>query len=129
MIFKTALMLLFLFAVASCQTSLPGWVTWDYNYNANNVPYNDSTSIMFDVYHGLSLIDTNYVMLGNTQAHTLRLLTYDVLYNNTGWFLFCRASALSDGALSLNSDTIYAYFPIIIEGEPYNFRVIKTKLP
>ena len=126
---KPILMVLLLVSLASCQTFLPGWVAWDYDYSSPHPEYADSTNIVFDVFYGQSMADTNFVKLDSTQEHKSRLLTHDFLYQNQGYYFFCRARALSDGALSLNSDTIYAYFPKIIAEEPYNITTLKTALP
>ena len=126
---KKIILFILLFAVmGSCQTYIPGWMVWKYDYIDNPPPYNDSTNVEFDVFYGLSLIDTSYVKLDSTQLHRSTLLEHTFLYNNTVWFLYCRARALSDGAISFNSDTVYAYFPIIIPGKPYQFKILKAKL-
>jgi len=118
-------------ALCSCQqkTWLPGWLEWDYDYSANAPPENDSLNIIFDVFYLPFLTDTSMTQLDSTQTHELRLLTYDLLYQNRTWYFFCRARSLVDGAVSVNSDTISAYFPEILSGKPYEVKVLQTKLP
>ena len=129
MLNKIFVLVLLLSVIGCAQTWLPGWVKWEYDYTQNQPPENDSLNIIFDVFYLESMVDTSFTLLDSTQAHQSRLLTHDFLYTNQYWYLFCRARSLVDGSVSLNSDTVQAWFPRIIEGTPYQLQVLQTKLP
>lgn len=128
----TTIILVFVICTIGCgQTRLPGYLVWDWDYeffDAAGQPL-DSAYTQFDTFYGTSTADTGYVFLDSTDTHTLRLLTYDVLYDNADLYFFVRARRTTNQAISLNSDTVFAYFPIILSGVPYEIDIIETKLP
>ena len=126
---KICLLVLLMFALGCTQTWLPGSLVWDYDYDENMPPENDSLNIVFDVFYMPFVTDTNIVQLDSTSTHKIRLLTYEELYQNRTLHFYVRARSLADGSLSLNSDTVNAYFPKIITGKPYQISILETKLP
>ena len=126
---KVLLLIFILIVCASCQTTLPSYLKWDYNYSLNAPEHQDPAVIMFDVFVGPSLADTSYALLDSTQTRELRLLSYAELYNQDTHYFFLRARSLIGSAVSLPSDTVYDFFSEILAGEPYNIKILETKIP
>ena len=123
MVFRILAILVLLISIGCGQTFIPRALAWDYDYSGNV-----EEDIIFDVFYGYGLLDTAFVVLDSTQSLQMSLL--DRGFNtNTFKYFFCRARRYSDGAISTNSDTINAWFPIILDNVPYQFRTLKMKLP
>ncbi len=123
MVMKIFILLLLFVTIGCGQTFIPRALAWDYDYSGNV-----QEDIIFDVFYGYGMLDTAFVVLDSTQ--TLQVSILDRGFNtNTFKYFFCRARRFSDGAVSMNSDTIYAWFPIILDNTPYQFRTLKMKLP
>ena len=123
MVFRILAILVLLISIGCGQTMIPRALAWDYDYSGN-VP----EDVIFDVFYGYGMLDTAFVVLDSTQ--NLQLSILDRGFNtNTFKYFFCRARRLSDGAVSFNSDTINAWFPIILDNTPYQFRTLNMKLP
>jgi hypothetical protein len=121
--FKILFILVLLVSIGCSQTFIPRALIWDYDYSND-----DSLDIKFDVFYGYGMLDTAFVLLDSTQTREMNIL--DIGFNtNTFKYFFCRARRISDGAVSLNSDTIDVWFPRILDNVPYQFQAIKMKLP
>lgn len=121
------LFILVLLVSIGCSQNLavPKGVEWDYDY-AEEQPSN----IMFELYSSSFVDNPEYVKYDSTQALMLGFnLGNPVMYDNRTWYFFCRAKRLSDSAVSLNSDTISAFFPRILANKPYNFETLKMSIP
>jgi len=121
------LFILVLLVSIGCSQSLvvPKGVEWDYNYTGEQ-----PSNIMFDLFSSSWEADTSYTQIDSTQALVIGFnLSNQIMYDNREWYFFCRARRLSDQAVSLNSDTISAFFPRILSNAPQQFEMLKTSVP
>jgi len=124
-IIKTILLVIFIVGIGCSQVWVPKGLEWEYDYTGE-VP----SDIRFHIFRASFLGEENYMLFDSTQALVKGFnLDDQVMYDNRNWYFFCRAKRISDGAVSLNSDTVYAFFPKILANEPYEFKMLKTKVP
>lgn len=114
-----------MFSIGCSQTWIPKGVEWEYDYTGEI-----SSDIRFHIFKASSLNEPNYMLYDSTQALVLGFnLDDQVMYDNRQWYFFCRAMRISDHAVSLNSDTVDAFFPKILSNEPQQFKMLKISVP
>ena len=124
-IIKITLLTFVLTVLACSQTVVYKGLEWEYDYADN-----DPANIQFHIFRIISETDTNWVLVDSTQSLVYGFdFADDITFSNREWYFFVRANRFTDNAISLNSNVAGGFFPVLIGNQPYNFKMLRMKLP